>query len=55
LTGYKLVSFSRRTVLYGMRKLVRFKHNQTKIIEMGGECSVYGGEERYVQVFGGDT
>jgi len=23
--------------------------------EMGGECSTYGGEERYVQGFGGDT
>jgi len=23
--------------------------------EMGGECSTYGGEERFIQGFGGET
>jgi hypothetical protein len=34
------------TILFG---------DQIKKNEMGGACSTYGGEERYIQGFGGKT
>ena len=29
--------------------------DKTEKNEMGGACSTYGGEERYIQDFGGET
>jgi hypothetical protein len=39
-------------------KVILIKHysgDQTKKKEMGGACSTYGGEERYIQDFGGES
>jgi hypothetical protein len=52
LIRHEITHFKRTRVLLSYK---RIKRNKITSSEMGGACSAYGGEEKCVQGFGGET